>query len=116
MLLAACGAVLPQPRRQLRFLLRLQVYAVVDPLDGLFVSALRRCDFVCGEEIRYLVAQSGIAENAGCSHDLGAGERPTGLFDLGPVLADKIPSRLLTCGIPQDTRHEAEGILRTHIG
>ena len=57
-LLSAGGPVLSQPRRQLRFLLRLQVDAVVDAFNGLFVSAFRRRDLVSGKELRHLIARS----------------------------------------------------------
>ena len=60
-LLSAGSAVLPKPRRQLRFLLRFQVDAVIDTLDRLFIGALRRRDFVSREEIRHLVAHRRIA-------------------------------------------------------
>ena len=83
--------MLAQPRRQLRPLLRLQIHAVVDSFNRLPVTALCCRDLVSGEEFRYLVPHSDIAEYASCPHDFGAGKGPAGLFNLRPMLANKVP-------------------------
>ena len=76
-LLPARCAMLPKPGRQLRLLLRLQINAVVDPLNRLFVGTLRRFDFVSREEVGYLIAHGSIAETTGCIYHLRAREWPT---------------------------------------
>jgi hypothetical protein len=55
-------AVLSQPRRELRFLLRSQIHAVVDALDRLPVGSLRRFDLVRGVKLHHLIAHLRIAE------------------------------------------------------
>ena len=108
--------MLSQPRRQLRFLLRLQIDAVVNALNGLFVSTLRRSDFVSGEKLRHLVARCRVTENAGRSYDLRTGKRTTSFFHFTPMLANEIPCQLLACRIPHHAGDNAQRILRSDVG
>src|SRR6266852_5221528 len=84
-----------QPGGKLPRLLRSQVHAVVHPLQRLLERAFSRGNVVRGEEIFDLVPHSGVAEGIGSPHNLGAGERATGLLDLGPMQADEIPTYFL---------------------
>src|ERR1039458_10546982 len=73
LLSASRRAVLSQPRRELRFLLQLQIDTVVDAFDRLPVGSFRRFDLVRGVKVHDLIAHVRIAERTGRSHNLGAG-------------------------------------------
>src|SRR5579863_9618122 len=105
------GAVLSQPRCQLRLLLRLKVYTIVDTLDRLFVGALSSGYLVSVEEIGYLVAQSGIAETACGSDHFVAGKRTTHFLQFRPMLANEIPRQSLPCRIRQDVGDKLKSVL-----
>src|SRR5579872_2812060 len=115
LLSAGVSAVLSQPRRQLRFLLRFQVQTVVDALDRLFVGTFTGRYLVRVEEIRYLIAQSRIAEAAGSSDYFVAGKRAAHFLQFRPVLPNEIPSQSLSGRICQHVRHKLKRILRTYI-
>ena len=92
-----------QPRRELRFLLRLQINAVVDALDRLAVGPFRCFDLVRGEKVNDLIAHVRITEGVGCTHDFSAGKNPAGFLHRIPVCQDKIPGQSFSIRIAHHT-------------
>src|ERR1022692_1446854 len=109
-------AVLSQPRRELRLLLRLQIDAVVDAFDRLPVGPLRRLDLVSGVKIRDLVAHVSVAEAAGRSDNLGAGKRSASFLHRIPVRENEVPGQFLSGRISHHARYQPQRILRANLG
>src|ERR1700728_1775888 len=85
LLSGSSGALMSQPGRELRFLLRLQINAVVDSFDRLPVGSFSRLDSVCLKKFHDFIAHMHIAERIGGAHDFSAGKDASGFLHGVPV-------------------------------
>src|SRR5580704_7695569 len=108
--------MLPKPRLQERLLMRANVDANVDLFQRQFQLALGRRNPVLGEELSYFITPACIAEDAGVLYHGSIGIVAEFSFDLGPVLADEIPSNLAPSGVFHHRTDHLGRILRPHDG
>src|SRR6516162_8936299 len=108
-------AVLAQPRCQMWLLLRFQVDAVVNTLDGLPVGAFCGGDLASIEEFGHLITHAGIAEIAGRSNDVSASKWTASFLNFTPVLANKIPGEFLSVLVLEHARDQLQSILRADV-